>query len=385
MIEWVKILFARIINFVFLGSKSILSSKNKPYVCGVYDFSTPEDGHIKGRLFYPSKRSTLISSPGAKWSTHSVANIVYGKLVYWLRPNSRSEIVQYLCLVVYYLCRMIPCSFLPRLPDSVQATESPEISSQEPNLPLIVWSHGRGGNVHDHALLLSQLAVEVPAICVAITHTDGSADTWPSALKRRPACYYHHSQASGQEDRYLSELVEMSEYQIRYRIRELEDTIQLVKSLVKFERVVVGGFDLGGATALAAAARLNAECVITVDGMFALEDRFKFPRLLFPHEFQIPCPVAFIVSDEVHLWDKAVTDNTMELVNKSSSNKYIPVKQSKHNNFIEPVIYWIPQISLIALRMSGLIHRRGCPRKTYRRSAKWLVALIQQFSTTTTS
>ncbi len=278
------------------------------------------------------------------------------------------------------MCKLIPRSMLPTLPNTVQAS-FPEIAPQDSTLPLIVWSHGRGGNVHDHSLLLSQLAVESPALCVCITHTDGSADTWRNSKNR--ASFFRHSRTSGQDERYLTELVEMHEYQIRYRIRELQDTIKYLESLsgVKFGQVILGGFDLGGAIAMAAATSMNASGVITIDGMFSLEDRFQFPRPVF-EKTEISIPVAFILSDEYHGWNKSITDNTKELMNRTKNNKFITVKQSKHNNFLESIIYWIPQVSLIVLRLSGLIHRRACPRKTYRRSVKWLVALTQQYMST---
>jgi hypothetical protein len=230
--------------------------------------------------------------------------------------------------------------------------------------------------------LLSQIAVEAPAICVCVTHTDGSADTWLNARNR--VSYFRHSRTSGFEEQYLTELIEMQEYQIRYRVRELHDTIQYLEGIVDLGKLILGGFDLGGATALAAGLSLNASGVITLDGTFALEDRFQFPRDVF-RKSEISTPVAFLLSDEYHGWNKAITENTKQIMSRTSNSKFITVKQTKHNNFLESVVYWIPQLSLIALRMSGLIHRRACPRKTYRRSVKWLVALIQQYSSTSSS
>ena len=376
MINWIHAIFSAIVNFVFLGSKSILSSKNKPYVCGVYDFEV-KDLCMRGRMFYPSKRSTLSQTSRAPWFTQSFAETVFGKLTFWAKPETRSLAIQYAIAIAYYICRLIPCSLLPTLPNTTQASSEPEIATHDDDLPLILWSHGRGGNVHDHALMLSQMAVEVPAICVAVTHTDGSADSWRNA--RGQATFFHHARTSGQDERFLQGYIQMQEYQVDYRIRELEAVVEYVKSLkIKFSKIIVGGFDIGGATALAAAARLNAAGVVTIDGTFALEDRFEFPKELFAIQ-QIPQPVAFLLSDEYQVWNKAVHDNTMTLMQKTPTHKVITVKQTKHYNFIE-CMYWIPQIFLIALRVSGVIHRRACPRKTYRRSVKWLVALIQQYT-----
>ncbi len=379
MLKWVQVFITSIVNFVFLGSKSLLSSKNKPYVCGVYDFEIP-DLCLKGRLFYPSKRSTLSSSPGAPWFTQPIAEVVYGKLVFWLKPETGSLVVQFLVGFIYYLLVLIPQSLLPTLPNTLRATGHPEIAFQEKNeLPLIVWSHGKGGNVHDHALMLSQMAVEVPAICVAVTHTDGSADSWRNARNR--ASFYRHSLFSGQDECFLKEFVEMQEYQATYRVSELENIVAHVRQMgVKFDKIIVGGFDLGGATAVLAGRQLNAAGVVTIDGSFALDDRFKFPRSLFALS-GISQPVAYLMSDEYQVCNKAIADNTSHLISITADHKVITVKQTKHYNFIE-CMYWIPQISLIVLRMSGLIHRRACPRKTYRRSVKWLVALIQQFNGT---
>jgi len=377
MIQWIEGVLATIVNFVFLGSKSILSSKNKPFVCGVYDFELKELC-MRGRMFYPSKRSTLSSCCRAPWFAQSFAETVFGKLTFWLKPETRSLVVQYGIWLIHYFCLLIPQSLLPTIPNTVKAVKEPEIVNQEKQLPLILWSHGRGGNVHDHALMLSQMAVEVPAICVAVTHTDGSADSWRNA--HGTTTYYRHARVSGQDERYLQGFVQMQEYQIDFRIRELEAVLEFLKSTkINFGKIIVGGFDVGGATALAAAARLGASGVVTIDGTFALEDRFQFPKNLFAVE-QIPQPVAFILSDEYHVWNKAIAENTTALIEKTPTHKVITVKQTKHYNFIE-CMYWIPQIFLIALRISGVIHRRACPRKTYRRSVKWMVALIQQYTT----
>jgi predicted esterase len=376
MFGLIHILITKVVNFVFLGSKSILSSKNKPFVCGVHDFEVL-DFNLQARLFYPSKRSALSAgSQGASWFIQPIADVVYGKLVFWLKPETRSRLVQFLCSLAYYICSLIPVAVLPTIPNSMLA-KVPEVATHNGPLPLVVWSHGRGGNIHDHSLLLSQLAVEVPCICLTLTHTDGSADSWLNARKR--AAYYHRPKSSGQDERFLKELVEMQEYQVLYRIHEIEQAINQLKLYgIEFGRLIVGGFDLGGATALACAARLNAAGAISLDGMFAIEDRFRFPRDVFNDSPSVPS--AFILSDEWQVWNRSVVENTKFLSDRSQHSKLITVKQTKHNNFIE-CMYWIPQVFLILLRFSGLIHRRACPRKTYRRTTKWLVALVQQYMT----
>lgn len=374
MLEWINL----IVNFVFFGSKSVLSSKNKPFVCGVHAFSIPDE-NIEGRIFYPSKRSILSSTKcsGAYWFTHPISDVVYGKLVMWMRPEFRSKFVQLVCAVAYYLCKLIPRAIMPRIPNTFTSSEI-EVATN-PSMPLVIWSHGRGGNVHDHALLLSQLAVEVPCFCVSITHTDGSADTWFNSCGS--PVYFRHSKSSGQDERHLEETVEMQEYQIQYRIRELESVVNHLRTTygIACDKKIVGGFDMGGATALLAAEKLGAVGVISLDGQFALADRFRFPRSIFEDGRVVNVPSAFMLSDEWQVWNRAVTDNTKSLSERCPDSKLITVKQTKHNNFIE-CMYWIPQIFLIFLRLSGIIHRRASPRKSYRRTVKWLVALVQQYT-----
>jgi dienelactone hydrolase len=193
--------------------------------------------------------------------------------------------------------------------------------------------------------------------------------------------YFRHSKSSGQDERHLEETVEMQEYQIQYRIRELESVVNHLRTTygIACDKKIVGGFDMGGATALLAAEKLGAVGVISLDGQFALADRFRFPRSIFEDGRVVNVPSAFMLSDEWQVWNRAVTDNTKSLSERCPDSKLITVKQTKHNNFIE-CMYWIPQIFLIFLRLSGIIHRRASPRKSYRRTVKWLVALVQQYT-----
>jgi hypothetical protein len=90
------------------------------------------------------------------------------------------------------------------------------------------------------------------------------------------------------------------------------------------------------------------------------------------------------MSDDWACWNKPVMDNTLALMEDIKSRtddrtRIITVKQTNHFNFTE-VMYWVPQIMVRALRFTGLLHRRGDPRKNYRRVTKWLIALVQQYT-----
>ena len=116
-----------------------------------------------------------------------------------------------------------------------------------------------------------------------------------------------------------------------------------------------------------------------MDGLFAVEDKYRFPEDVFKEEIRVP--VALLMSDEWQMCNKPITDYTNLLMEKSKAHgsKLITIKQTKHYNFVE-FMYWVPQPLVTLLRLSGIIHRRGDPRKTYRRTTKWLAALIQQYT-----
>ena len=367
-----RLLLARLINFVFLGSKSLLSAKNKPILCGVKEISIPDFG-ITGRVYYPTKPPLFPSTP-VSWFQHKICDVVFGRIVFLSNLEHQSWLVTALAWVAYCFCRLIPSQFLPCIPNTISGGDV--ISSSEP-LPLIIWSHGKGGNAHDHALMLSQLAVEVPALCVSVTHTDGSADTWLDS--GRYVRYFRHPRISGTGEMFTSQHIEMQEYQIRYRVNELVMAVDHIRDSLgmKFGKVIVGGFDFGGPTALAASRVLHASGAVTLDGAFSLDDKFSIPKEIFQSS-NFSTPVALLLSDEWSVWNRPAVEMTKKLEEKCEQSKLITVRQTKHWNFTE-CMYWIPKLALILLRLSGFIHRRGSPRQTYRRTVKWLVALIQQY------
>ena len=363
--------FLTLSNFIFQGSKSFLPSKPKPLRCGVRDFTIPELGISSARIFYPSESPDNVNVP---WFTHrDLPHIVKGKLDFFFNPETRSTTFTVFVWVLHFLAKFVPTALLPRIPNT--SLEIPCV--QNTSLPLIVWSHGKGGNIHDHALMLSQFAVEVPALCLCVNHADGSADFWRNS-DNKPR-YFRHPIVSGSDDRYLKEMREMAEYQIQYRCNELAEAVAHLKHRLgfNFSKIFVGGFDLGGPTALQLAPTLHAVGAVSLDGTFSVNEKFQFPRDVFGQQ-EISIPAAFLLSDEWELWNRVMTDNTKILTEKTTNHKLITVKQTKHNNFIE-YMFWVPQLLVIVLRLTGIIHRRGSPRKTYRRTVKWLVALIQQY------
>lgn len=368
LIDYFSNFFLYITNVIFL----IFSKQSKnPLICGVIDLNIP-DLNISGRVFYPSLQKDFYST-GVPWFSEDLSRIIRGKLNLILNPESRSFFIS----AVFYLSKLIPSVLLPTLPNTL--LNSPCLQKQP--LPVILWSHGRAGNVHDHALMLSQLAVEVPAICLCVTHTDGSADVWRDSNKK--SRYFRNSSGSESiDERLLKESLKMAEYLIHYRCSELIHALTHLKEKenTRFNisnKVILGGYDLGGSTSLALASKLKAAGTISLDGVFSINDKFKFPRSLFDDSI-ITTPTAFLLSDEWELWNRAMTDNTKLLIAKTNSHKLITVKQTKHNNFTE-CMFWVPRPLVFVLRLAGYIHRRGSPRKTYRRTVKWLVATIQQY------
>lgn len=359
--------FISLSNFIFQSSKSV-----KPLRCGVRDFSIPELGISSARIFYPSESLDNVNVP---WFTQreDLPHIVKGKLDFLFNPQTRSNTFTIFVWVLHFLAKFVPTALLPRIPNT-----SPDIQClQNTSLPLIVWSHGKGGNIHDHALMLSQFAVEIPAICLCLNHADGSADVWRTS-DNKPR-YFRHPIVSGSDERYLKEMREMAEYQIQYRCNELTEAVAHVQQRLGFNvsQIFVGGYDLGGATALQLAPKLHAVGAVSIDGTFSVNEKFKFPRDVFSQQ-HISIPTAFLLSDEWELWNRVMTDNTKILNEKTTNHKLITVKQTKHNNFIE-LMFWVPQPLVFLLRLAGFIHRRGSPRKTYRRTVKWLVGFIQQY------
>lgn len=379
--------FARIISFftdlVFVGSKSIITPKRRPIVTAVNRFSIA-DYNIRGLIFSPRQDTERTDRSRFSCFPDGLRNVIQGKLQYYHDRDDRTRVEDFLINLFVLLCSCLPDCILPKVRNCFEFDDTVEMDG--PPLPLILWSHGRGGNVHDHAMLCSELASQVPAIVVSITHTDGTADFFQRVQRGRTALYQHLKASVREDEKYLGQLVEMREYQIKYRMNELLQVIEFMKNHPTFninDKIVVGGFELGAATAAALANKnLDKKFVglISLDGLFSIEDKFKFPRGLFESP-ALNCPAAFVLSDEWSVWNKPVTDNTeklFEMNEKNGKSRLVTLKQTNHLNLTE-CMFWVPLLFVRFLRLSGIVHRRGDPRKTYRRMTKWLVSVVQQY------
>jgi len=390
---WITSIISIVIDFVFHGSKSI-TPKRKPLVAGVRRIFIA-DHNIRGFIFYPVDPAAVLMGNGRlkKFSAFpdGLRNVVIGKSEYYI-PTDQRSLGMTICIWIFtFFCNMIPSVLLPSVRGVYWDLPMPPLTNNtEERLPLIVWSHGRGCNTHDNTFLCSQLASEVPGIVVAITHTDGTADNFQRMHAGQFSYYLHlKSSAVGDGDQYLEQLVEMREYQIRNRCEDIRVVLDyMVRDLrIDFGPVIAAGFDIGGATAVSIVSdgspnRRKICGAISIDGMFSIEDRFKFPREVYSNPPDKP--VAFVVSDDWACWNKPMMDNTNLLLEEvrartDERTRLITVKQTNHFNFTE-VMYWVPQIFVRALRFTGLLHRRGDPRKTYKRVTKWLIALVQQYT-----
>ena len=320
---------------------------------------------------------------GKKWSCFpdGLRGLIEGKLQYYHDRDDRSRLEDFIMKIFVFFCASIPHTILPKVRNCYEFDGSVE----EPPLPLILWSHGRGGNTHDHAMLCSELASQVPAIVVAITHTDGTADFFKREQRGRTALYQHLKASVREDEKFLTQLVEMREYQIKYRVGELCRVVEFMKDHPTYrtnDKIIVGGFELGAATALAVAQQADFKIagILSLDGLFSIEDKFKFPRDIFETP-SLNCPAAFVLSDEWSVWNKPVADNTeklFEMIKKNEKTRLVTLKQTNHLNLTE-CMFWVPLVFVRLLRLSGVVHRRGDPRKIYRRMTKWLVSVVQQY------
>jgi len=390
IIDFFRRFFTSIVSFitdlVFVGSKSIITPKRRPIVTCAERLYVPEY-NIRGFIFSP--RQDTGSSTRRKFSCFpdGLRHVIEGKLEYYHTRDERSTIENIVSNIFVWLCECIPFGILPKVRNCFEFDPTEDVNQNEGQLPLILWSHGRGGNTHDHAWLCSELASQVPAIVVSITHTDGTADFFKRMQRGRVALYQNLKASVRDDEKYLVQLVEMREYQVRSRVEELERAAEYVRGFSQYnisDKVIVGGFELGAATAVAAAAKgtMNVVGVVSLDGLFSIEDRFRFPREMF-EEKSLNCPAAFVLSDEWSVWNKPVTENTNILYQSiygktGDSTRLITLKQTNHLNLTE-CMYWVPHLLVSGLRLSGIVHRRGNPRKVYRRMTKWLVSVAQQY------
>lgn len=361
LLDHIYYYFRILINFIFFGSKAFVT---KPVVAAVTPITVAEMA-LEGFVFYP-KHSRGKGSPMG-WFPYGLGNMLRGKLLYAF-PDRSNRWVELICRLTDLVAYLVPTCLLPTVPN----TELCETLCVSQKLPLVVWSHGRGGNVADHALLLSQIAVEAPAIVCAVTHTDGSADCYNSASG---GMYYYRPTVGSNEPAAREAMAGFKEYQVDLRVRELDALISRVGELgVEYSEIFFGGFDLGGPTALLAAIKRNAPCV-SIDGTYCLADRIPFPAQLHTGNLPQLAGSTFVLSDEWDVWHTPVKEQT-EKICLQLGGRQITVKQTKHTNFSE-FIFWVP----FGLRIAGIVHRRGDARKTYRRTTKWLVSLIQQTTT----
>ena len=370
-------------DFVFIGSKSIITPKRRPIVTSVERLEISEY-NIRGFIYAPREDTNKSTRRKFSCFPDGLRSVIEGKLQYYQNYDDRSLVQNFFMNVFTWMCACIPSGILPKVRNCFEFDQQEEVTQ---DLPLILWSHGRGGNTHDHAWLCSELASQVPAIVVSVTHTDGTADFFKRIQRGRTALYQHLKASVRDDEKYLVQLVEMREYQIKYRIEELERAAEYVRGLPHYrvsDKVLMGGFELGGATAVAAAANgtMNVAGVISLDGLFSIEDRFRFPREMFEGK-HLSCPAAFVLSDEWSVWNKPVTENTENLYQTTKektgeSTRLITLKQTNHLNLTE-CMYWVPHLLVSGLRLSGIVHRRGNPRKVYRRMTKWLVSVAQQY------
>jgi hypothetical protein len=225
------------------------------------------------------------------------------------------------------------------------------------NMPIIVWSHGNGGNVHDHAMLLAQLAVEVPAIVIAPTHTDGSADVRVMKRTQTKTRFYYHRPIEEPSSLHQLAADELRMYQKVSRQNEITQLLKLITDGTETSRrVILAGFDFGGSTVndmLDLGDAMNCELV----GRLIL-DPTGGEAVVVPS-----IPTTVIVSQD---W----------MIEPSSS---MNVKNASHHNLTE-IAFCVPQfVAVFLLRLTGMVHRRGNPRKTYRRVSKMIIEIVHQF------
>ncbi len=396
MLSRLIVIFQRFLSFisdfVFVGSKSIITPKRRPIVTAVERIYIPEY-NIRGFVYSP--RPDIAGEIRKPFSCfpNGLKNVMAGRLQYYHAYDERSRIEDLLMRLFVWFCASIPEIFLPKVRNCFEFVSSPSVPADDESqhqLPLIVWSHGRGGNAWDHAWLCSELASQVPAIVVSVTHTDGTADFFQRVQQGRTSVYQHLKASVQQDEKFLEQLMEMREYQIRYRSEELMNAIQFVRDTYNHQlndKVILGGFEMGATTAVAMATKfnnkLNVTGIVSLDGLFCIEDRFAFPREVFT-ECNVKCPIALVLSDDWSVWNKPVAENSQVLFEETGSRtgdktRIITLKQTNHLNLTE-CMYWVPQLFVRVLRLSGIVHRRGDPRKTYRRLSKWLVSVVAQYT-----
>jgi predicted esterase len=238
--------------------------------------------------------------------------------------------------------------------------------SEDGNFPLIVWSHGLTGTGCEHGMLAAALALK--GNIVALTHhSDGSSSltdintglSISSATKLK----YVHPNLKNYDKMFRQK-------QVEYRADEVEEarTLVLTKSdvseYIAKDKIIVGGFSFGAATAGLVASKYpdTYKAAVLIDGWWHIELKQLKVNQDLPlqvHENGIRIPAIFIGSAEFETYE-GLHDGTLRVQALTPKGEVHVLKDTRHGNFMD-AMWWLPVWLSRSLKFSG-----SCdPHQTY--------------------
>lgn len=230
--------------------------------------------------------------------------------------------------------------------------------------PVVVWSHGLSGTGEEHGLLAARLAAEGYVVAL-VHHTDGSSSKVTTADGN--TIYFKHPDFENYDPEFRQKGAE-------HRAKEVDGARQMLlsgdagadlKALCDPDRVAVGGFSFGGATAALVASTMpqHYKCGVLWDGWFHINlDSINFRRDLPTQAFDkgFSMPVIFIGSEQFTKFEH-IHEATERLKGKCRAGleSYTPA-HATHMSFAD-VVWWLPAPLLARMGFSD----KTCPYETY--------------------
>lgn len=228
------------------------------------------------------------------------------------------------------------------------------------SFPLIVWSHGLTGTGCEHGMLAAALALR--GNIVALTHhSDGSSSLTDinTGLKISQATklkYVHPIYTAENYDKLFRQR------QVEYRANEVEEARMSVlndsdvSKYINKNKIIVGGFSFGAATAGLVASKYpeTYKAAILIDGWWHIELlklKVNQDLPLQVHENGIKIPSIFIGSAEFSKYP-GLNDGTIRVQKLTPNCEVHVLKDTRHGNFMD-AMWWMPAWMTRMLSFSG--------------------------------
>jgi len=309
-------------------------------------------------VFYPALASTGGSAPErVSVFRNRLAIVVSGyfhTFFGWMLPTLVVSAVQRLLSFFVWL-HPLDDSYLPRCGADLA------VDTAGGRYPLLIWSHGLTGTGCEHGVLATALALR--GNVVAILHHSCGSSSGCDLVTNGSESFLSYDQPTMKKGRYP---LDFRQRQAEHRSNEVSEARDLIlgacagKDLsdrIDRNKVVVGGFSFGAATAgLAASTDEEGKfcAAVLIDGWWHIALRKLKVNVDLPlqaHERGIQIPSLFIGSEEFEGYDD-LRDGTLRLQAKCPDKRVAVLAGTRHGNFMD-AIWWLPKWMTRGMGFSG--------------------------------